>query len=72
MDLLDISEKHTMRREEAADLLHKLADSLARQNSVDFTRKGIKFHIKVPDEVTVEVEVEIESDESSLEIEISW
>ncbi len=72
MDLLEISEKHKMRREEAADLLHKLADSLARQNSVDFSREGLKFHIKVPDQVTVEFEVEIESDESSLEIEISW
>ena len=72
MDILEISEKHTMGREEAADLLRKLADSLARHNSLDFTREGKKLDIKVPNEVTVEVEVEIESDESSLEIEISW
>ncbi len=72
MDLLEISEKHTMGREAAADLLRKIADSLARQNSLDFSREGIKFHVKVPDEVTVEVELEIESDESSLEIEINW
>jgi amphi-Trp domain-containing protein len=72
MELLDISEKRSMQREEAAELLHKLADSLARQNAVDFTRNGIKLHVKVPDDVTVEFEVEIESDESSIEVEISW
>jgi len=72
MDLLEISEKHKMGREEAAQMLHKLADSLARQNAVDFIQDGIKVHVKVPDQVLVEVELEIESDESSLEIEISW
>ena len=72
MELMEISEKRQMGREEAAQLLHKLADSLGRHNAVDFTQKGVKVHIKVPDEVTVEVEVEIDSDESSIEIEISW
>lgn len=72
MDLLEISEKRRMKREEAAQLLHKLADSLARQNAVDFVENGIKVHVKVPDEVTFEFEIEIESDESSIEVEISW
>jgi amphi-Trp domain-containing protein len=72
MDLLEITEKSKMRREEAAELLHALADSLASQNAVDLMQNGIKVHIKVPDEVTVEFEVEIESDESSIEVEISW
>ncbi len=72
MDLMEISEKKTMQREEAAKFLHHLADSLARQNALDFMQDGIKVHVKVPREVTVELEVEIESDESSIEIEISW
>ena len=72
MDILEISEQRKMTREEAADVLRKLADSLSRQNSLDFTHEGKKLHIKVPNEVTVEVEVDIESDESSIEIEISW
>ena len=72
MDLMEISEKRRMGREEAAQLLHKLADSLARQNAVNFTQHGVKVNIKVPDEVTVEFEVEIETDESSIEVEISW
>lgn len=72
MDLMEISEKRTMRREEAAELLRKLADSLARHNDVEFIRNGIKCNVKVPNEVTVEVEIEVEDDESSLEVEISW
>jgi amphi-Trp domain-containing protein len=72
MDLMEISEKRKMGREEAAKLLHRLADSLARHNEVEFTRNGISFHIRVPNQVTVEVELEVESDESSIEIEISW
>ena len=72
MDLLEISEKRQMRREDVADLLHKLADSLARHNQVEFTRNGINVHVNVPDQVTLELELEIEDDESSLEIEISW
>jgi amphi-Trp domain-containing protein len=72
MDLLEISEKRKMGREEVAQLLHHLADSLARHNAVDFVQNGIKLNIKVPDEVTVELEVEVESDESSIEVELSW
>lgn len=72
MDLMEIEEKKKMGREEAAQLLHKLADSLARHNCVDFLQKGVKMNIKVPNEVTVELEVEIETDDSSIEIEISW
>jgi len=72
MDLLEISEERKMGREEAAQLLHKLADSLARHNALDFMQGGVKIHVKVPDSVNVELEVEIESDESSIEIEISW
>jgi amphi-Trp domain-containing protein len=72
MELMEISEKRKMGREEAAQLLHKLADSLARHNALDLTENGVKVNIKVPDVVSVELEVEIESDESSIEIEISW
>lgn len=72
MDLLEISEKRKMNREQAAELLRQLADSLARHNAVDVMREGKKVTVRVPDEVTVEFELEVESDESSLEIELSW
>ena len=72
MDLMEISAKREMKREEVAQLLHELADSLARHNAIDFIEQGVKVNIKVPDVVSLELEVDIESDESSLEIEISW
>jgi len=72
MELMEISEKYSMTREEAAALLHKIADSLARHNDLEFVREGVKFRVDVADQVEVEVELEIDSDESSLEIEINW
>lgn len=72
MELLDISEKHSMTREEAAAYLRELADSLARHNDIEFEREGLKFRVNVPRQVTVEVELELEDKESSIEIEISW
>ncbi|MBA6414044.1 amphi-Trp domain-containing protein [Parahaliea sp. F7430] len=72
MDLLEITEKHQMQREKAADLLREIADSLTKHNGLDLMQNGKKLHIRVPDQVSVEFEVEIESDESSIEIEINW
>ena len=72
MELLEISEKHKMSREEAAKLLNKVADSLARQNKLDFVREGKNLRINVADQVEVELEVEVETDGASLEIEIKW
>lgn len=72
MDLLEVSTKQEMRREEVAKLLHNIADALARQNSLNFSREGMKFVVRVPDQVEVEVELEVEDDGSSLEIEINW
>lgn len=72
MELLEIKEKRTMRREEAAKLLHQIADALAKQNSLRFTREGVGFHVKVADQVNVEIELEVDGDGNSLEIEIKW
>ena len=72
MDLIEISKKRAMTREEAAQFLHELADSLARHNSVSFLQQGAKLNVRVPDDVTLDFEVDIETDESSIEIEITW
>ena len=72
MELMEISEKRKMSREEAAKVLHEIADSLERHNELEFERGGIKFHINVANQVELEIELEVESDESSIEIEISW
>ncbi len=72
MDLLEVKEKRSMRREEAAKLLHQIADAMASQNSFHFSREGLKFVVDVADQVEIEIELEVEDDGSSLEIEIKW
>lgn len=71
-EILELEIEQDMQREDAAALLHRIADSLARHNDVEFKRDGLQFRVQVPDQVTVELELEIEDDSSSLEIEISW
>jgi amphi-Trp domain-containing protein len=72
MDLIEIETKRTARREQVAEWLHQLADSLARHNDIEFVREGIRYTVDVPDTLEVKVELEIEDDESSLEIELKW
>lgn len=72
MNLLEIEQTETLRREEIARRLHALADALARHNNIEFDRGGAHFKLKVPDEVRVKVELEVGDDETELEIELSW
>lgn len=72
MDLLEIEQRETLRREEVAARLHALADALARHNDVEFDRGGAHFKLKVPDEIHVKVELEVGSEETELEIELTW
>ena len=72
MDLMEITEKQRLRREEVAERLHALADALARHNEVEFERGGLRFKVHVPDEVDFKLEIEIDDDERELEIELKW
>jgi amphi-Trp domain-containing protein len=72
MDLFEIDETQHLRREEAAARLHALADSLARNNSVEFERGGQRLTVDVPDEVDLKIEVELGDDDNELEIELTW
>ncbi len=72
MKLFEIEEEQPINREELANRLHELADSLARHNEISFKREGLQYRVKIPDTVEVEVEIEIEDDGGSLEIEINW
>jgi amphi-Trp domain-containing protein len=72
MDLMEITEKERLTREEAAARLRALADALARHNEVEFDRGGLRFKVRVPDEVDFKLEIEIEDDEKELEIELKW
>ena len=72
MNLLEIEQSETLRREEVAKRLHALADALERHNNIEFDRGGTHFRLKVPDEVRVKVELEVDDDETELEIELTW
>ncbi len=74
MRIAKLTDKQIVRREEAAQRLHEIADELASGNDMVVERDGLRFTVAVPDEVTMKVEVEIESDEREIEIEIeiSW
>lgn len=72
MELLEIERERRVRREEAATWLRQLADSLSRHNEVEFVREGLRYHVEVPDEVTMSVEIEVGGDDNEIEIEISW
>ena len=72
MEILEIEQKETLTREDAAKRLHAIADMLARQNDVEFERDGMRFNVHVADEVQLKVELEVETDERELEIELKW
>jgi amphi-Trp domain-containing protein len=72
MEIFEVEQKERLRREEVAARLRILADMLERQNDIEFERGGMRFTVKVPDEVQLKVELEIGSDERELEIELTW
>ena len=72
MDLIEITEKERLSREDVAARLRDLADMLARHNDIEFDRGGLHFKVRVPDEVDFKLEIEIEDDEREIEIELKW
>jgi len=72
MKLLEVTQKETLSREEAAKRLHAIADSLAGHDNVDVQRDGLRLEFHVPDEVAYKVELEVEDDGTELEIELNW
>jgi len=71
MNLIDYETKTSLSREQAAEVLRQIADSLGRHNDLEFTRDGLRYVVDVADTVELEIEIEV-GDENSLEIEISW
>jgi amphi-Trp domain-containing protein len=71
-DLLQHEEEAPMSREAAAERLRALADQLARHNEVAIVRDGIRYSVKVPNEVRFTFEVEVGDDGSEIEVEIKW
>jgi amphi-Trp domain-containing protein len=72
VELMELKEKTTLSREEAAARLHAIADELASSNDVVIEREDLRFVAHVPDQVHLKVEFEIEDDGTELEIELTW
>ena len=72
MDLVELKEKTTLPREDAAARLHEIADELASGNDIVMERDRLRFVARVPDEVRLKIEFEIGDDGSEFEIELTW
>jgi amphi-Trp domain-containing protein len=72
MKLMELKDKTTLSREEAAARLHAIADELASGNDVVIERETMRFVAHVPDRVNLKVEFEVEDDGTELEIELTW
>ena len=72
MDLIEHTSEERLGREAAAQRLRALADQLARHNQVAFVRDGVKYSVKVPDQVTYSLEVEVGDDGTEIEVELHW
>src|SRR5690349_24860943 len=70
--LMELKDKTTLSREEAAARLHAIADELASGNDVVIERETMRFVARVPDQVNLKVEFEVEDDGTELEIELTW
>jgi amphi-Trp domain-containing protein len=72
MDLVELKEKKTLGREEAAAQLRAIADELASGNDIVLERDRLRFVARVPDQVDLKIEFEIEDDGAEFEIELTW
>ncbi len=72
MELVELQEKVSLSREDAAARLHAIADELGANNDVVIERDHIRFVAHVPDRVNLKVEFEIQDDGTELEIELTW
>jgi amphi-Trp domain-containing protein len=72
MDIFEVEQKERLGREEVAARLRALADMLARHNDIEFERGGMRFKVRVPDQVNLKLELDVESDECEFEIELTW
>ena len=70
--LMELKDKTTLSREEAAARLHAIADELMSGNDVVIEREDMRFVAHVPDQVNLKVEFESEDDGTELEIELTW
>ena len=72
MEIFEVEQEERLGREEVAARLRTLADMLARHNDIEFERGGMRFKVRVPDQVNLKLELDVEGDECEFEIELTW
>jgi amphi-Trp domain-containing protein len=72
MELMELEERESLSREEAAARLRAIADELASGNDIVMQKDNLRFVAKVPDEVNLKIEFEVSDDETEFEIELTW
>lgn len=72
MQLLELKEKVSLSREDAAARLREIADELASGNDIVLERDHLRFVAKVPDRIDLKIEFEVEDDGTEFEIELTW
>ncbi len=72
MDLIEHVVEERLSRETAARRLRELADELSRHNEVPFLRDGVRYSVKVPNDITYSLEIEVGERGSEIEIELKW
>ena len=54
-ELIETTTETVLRREEAASRLRQLADQISRHNQIEFEREGMRYSVRIPDEVTLKL-----------------
>ena len=73
MESFEVERQETITRQEAATRLRRIANLLsADEKEVAFERGGMRFEVRLPDQLNFKVEFEMGTEESELEIELKW
>ena len=70
--MIEHETEEQLSREAAAQKLREIADELSRHNEIPFEREGLRYTVKVPNQVTFGLEIEVEDEGGEIEIEIKW
>ena len=72
METFEVEQQETITRQEAATRLRRIANLLSADEEAAFERGGMRFQVRLPDELNFKVEFEAGAEESELEIKLKW
>jgi amphi-Trp domain-containing protein len=70
--MTEIEWEQKLGREQAADLLRRVADGLAGGEQIELEQDGFELKVAVAEEVEVEIEVEFADGGTEVELELKW